>query len=281
MQLDRFDSIDAFLRVAGPFLRTREAHHCLILGIAANLEVHPPDPQYGPPYFVTVRKNERVVLVAFQTPPWQMILSEVDDVAALQLVATDRQDLGLSAVAGPAEHVGRFARLWSEAAEVAHRLTMRERIFRLTEVVPPRPVAGAIRVAGPDDRELLTEWLVAFSRNAVVDHQMPDFQARVDRWVSHSDGRYMCVWEDDGPVSMCGVSGPTPTGIKIAPVYTPPESRGKGYASNLVASVSQRELDAGRKACFLFTDLANETANHIYKMIGYKPIRDFDRYMFG
>jgi predicted GNAT family acetyltransferase len=102
-----------------------------------------------------------------------------------------------------------------------------------------------------------------------------------DRWVERRAGRTMFLWDDGGPVSMCGVSGPTPTGIRVAPVYTPPEARGRGYASNLVAAVSQAQLDGGRAACFLYTDLANPTANHVYQAIGYEPVRDVDRYAFG
>ncbi|HJW22008.1 MAG TPA: GNAT family N-acetyltransferase, partial [Candidatus Limnocylindrales bacterium] len=74
--------------------------------------------------------------------------------------------------------------------------------------------------------------------------------------------------------------GLTPNGIRVGPVYTPPELRGRGYASNLVAGVSQLQLDAGRTFVFLFTDLANPTANKIYQEIGYEPVNDVDEYEF-
>ena len=48
-------------------------------------------------------------------------------------------------------------------------------------------------------------------------------------------------------------------------------ARGRGYASNLVAEVSQAALDGGRRFCFLFTDAANPTSNHVYREIGYEP----------
>jgi predicted GNAT family acetyltransferase len=91
----------------------------------------------------------------------------------------------------------------------------------------------------------------------------------------------MYLWDDGAPVSMCGISGPTPHGIRIGPVYTPPPSRGRGYASNLVAAASQRALDAGRRSVFLLTDLANPTSNDIYESIGYERVRDVDQYLFG
>jgi predicted GNAT family acetyltransferase len=79
---------------------------------------------------------------------------------------------------------------------------------------------------------------------------------------------------------MAGYTGPTPHGIRIGPVYTPPELRGRGYASALVAQMSQALLDAGRSFCFLFTNLANPTANHIYEEIGYQTVVDVDVYRF-
>ena len=61
-------------------------------------------------------------------------------------------------------------------------------------------------------------------------------------------------------------------------MYTPPELRGRGYATALTAELSQRLLDGrlfegGRRFCFLYTDLANPTSNAIYERIGYRARR--------
>lgn len=63
-------------------------------------------------------------------------------------------------------------------------------------------------------------------------------------------------------------------------VYTPPEYRRQGYASNCVAALSQELLNQGYKYCFLFADLANSTSNYIYQEIGYQPIGDWQEYSF-
>lgn len=39
-------------------------------------------------------------------------------------------------------------------------------------------------------------------------------------------------------------------------------------------------LDQGRKYCFLFTDVANHTSNHVYQKIGYQPVADMHQYHF-
>ena len=48
-----------------------------------------------------------------------------------------------------------------------------------------------------------------------------------------------------------------------------------------MAQVSQLQLDAGRTFVFLFTDLANPTANKIYQAIGYEPVIDFAEWDFA
>ena len=76
-------------------------------------------------------------------------------------------------------------------------------------------------------------------------------------------------------------TGPTPNGVRVTLVYTPPAVRGHGYASSCVAALSALLLASGRKYCFLFTDLANPTSNSIYTKIGYRPVCDVDEYRFG
>ena len=66
--------------------------------------------------------------------------------------------------------------------------------------------------------------------------------------------------------------------MRVGPVYTPPAERRRGYAGALVAALSQQLLDTGREFCFLFTDQANPTSNHIYQQIGYAPVCDVAQY---
>jgi predicted GNAT family acetyltransferase len=77
---------------------------------------------------------------------------------------------------------------------------------------------------------------------------------------------------------MCA-HGRTRAGTRIGYVYTPPEARRRGYASALVAEVSQTMLERGCDFCVLYTDMSNPTSNGIYQTIGYRlieQVRDFD-----
>jgi predicted GNAT family acetyltransferase len=157
---------------------------------------------------------------------------------------------------------------------------VQERIFRLDRVAPPRLAPGVCREADERDRARLAAWWAAFHAEALPMAPPSDSAQAADRMLRRV-GRIAYLWEDAGEVvALAGVGGPTPRGIRIGPVYTPPDRRGRGYASNLVAEVSQRQLASGCNFCFLFTDLANPTSNHIYQTIGYVPVVDVDQYQF-
>jgi predicted GNAT family acetyltransferase len=128
------------------------------------------------------------------------------------------------------------------------------------------------RPADVADRPLLVDWWRAFAVEALHDED-PEI-GLIEQEVDHrldAKGWGLVVWEDAGePVSFAGFGGATPNGVRIGPVYTPPERRSNGYASALVASVSGDRLDEGKRFCFLYTDLANPTSNRIYERIGYE-----------
>ena len=81
-------------------------------------------------------------------------------------------------------------------------------------------------------------------------------------------------------MSMAARARPMTHGVVVNAVYTPPEMRGRGYASACVGHLSQHLLDSGYQFCCLFTDLSNPTSNNIYQRLGYHPVCDYDEYVF-
>ena len=285
MELTHFPSAEAMLAEAGDYLAAREAEHNLPLGILGTLRDHPevyPDP----PYLAAVIDQEAVALLAVRTPPHHLILSEPGVAAgsiadAVGLLIDDVRGMtpDLPGVLGPKATVGPFVDKWSEVTGQPAALVVEERIYRLSKVISPRPTPGVMRRAAEQDRALLAAWIEAFRREALPDDESrADVDRKVDRWL-HERDRTAWLWEVDGRVvSFAGSGSPTPNGIRIGPVYTPPEDRRRGYASALVAAASQALLDQGRTFCFLFTDLANPTSNQVYQAIGYEPVTDVDQY---
>jgi len=282
MDVIRYASVPEFLSHAGPFLEAREAEHNLIFGIASNVQADPT--QFGTPYLAAVVDGNRVVGAALRTPPWRVVLSvfDVDARAVAEALAGDLVGQQVPGMVGPTASTEPFAFAWAARTGAKATLTRHERSFRLRHVIPPRPAPGHMQRAANEHRAVLAAWSKAFEEEAHTAPPGPtDHEATADRWI-RGVGRTAWLWIDEGrPVSLTGVGGLTPHGIRVGPVYTPPELRGRGYASNLVAEASQLHLDSGREFVFLFTDLANPTANKIYQSIGYEPVIDIDEYAFG
>ena len=266
--------------LAGEFLEAREAEHNLIFGICSNIEADPTMYE-APPYLATVLHGDRVVGAAIRTPPWRLVLSVMDHPGAAHRLVDDLADDPLPGCVGPAMAAEHFAEGWTRVTGTPSRVNTHERAFQLRRVIRPRPAPGEMIRSDPSHRDLVATWAEAFAVESLDNGPAQDWSATADRWIK-GIGRTAWLWVDRGRVvSLTGVGGVTPHGIRVGPVYTPPEHRGRGYASNLVAQVSQMQLESGRDFVFLFTDLANPTANKIYQAIGYEPVIDIDEYVFG
>ena len=284
MQLKRFDDAAAFYDRAWSFLIAREAEHNLMLGLRSAL-IQGGVYQY-PPYLAVVEDAGEVVAVAMRTPPHNLILSEMIGARPPQVIADDVYRVyqaELPGVSGPKTWSKAFAQSWSAISAKPHRLKMEQRIYRLEQVCPVGGVSGEMRRATEADRDLLLRWQMAFEQEAIGEVN-PEQAQRIVEMALTADpalrGRFLW-WDADEPVSIVGYTGPTPHGMRIGPVYTPPELRGRGYGSACTAAVSQWLLDGGREFVFLYTDLGNPTSNHIYQNIGYEPVSDVDVYEFG
>ena len=142
---------------------------------------------------------------------------------------------------------------------------------------------GGRVTATPMDRPLLVRWWGEFGAEALGALEQDDEQN--GRSIDHrltAPGNGIALWEVDGePVCAVGYGSPTPTGVRIGPVYTPPAHRGRGYASALTAHVSAEQLAAAAGASASSTQTsANPTSNKIYAAIGYRRVCDSIQYAF-
>lgn len=277
MRLVRFENVTEFDRHVEPFLVEREAENNLLLGLiplALNYS--------SSPYMVCVEDEGEVVAVALCTPPRGLILSMVDETASLELIAQDAYAMlaHLPNVSGPKAVVAAFMRCWQSFSDRSYRLDMAMGNYCLRRVRPVANVRGEGRWATEQDRDLLAKWFYAFEYEAFGKAHQTEADETVSRWFTTPTSKLLLWIDGNEPVSLAGSSRPTPHGIRIGPVYTPPEYRGRGYGSACTAALSQQMLDAGYQYCFLYTDLSNPTSNHIYQNIGYEPVGDIDSYRF-
>ena len=270
--------VASFRRVVEPFLLRHEATNCLPIGLLPGLAAG----EWNDPYLAVVERDSEPVLVVLRTPPNDLVLSHDEHSYAVgSLVEALQETHGdgpFPGVLAPAAVADAFAEHWERSTGTRLVLGQRQRVYRLDHVTPVAGVPGEARRASTEDASLLRTWIAAFGAEAIPS-KASDAQALATRWLS-SPLRQLWLWEVDGvPVAMAGAGSPTPNGIRISLVYTPTARRGHGYASALVADLSERQLRSGRTFCFLFTDVTNPTSNRIYGRLGYRPVNEQHQYV--
>ena len=281
MEVVRLDDATAFLAETEPLLLADEARHNLLLGIAGTIRDAPD--LYPLRSLWLVRDGLDVMAAALRTAPYNLILARPRSSPALVALAeTVAATEEIPGVVGTVPEIHEFAELWSKHTGVHGRVNMRQGVYGLDQVELVPSVPGSARVATEHDRDLALRWWIAFGDEVL--HEGGPGRERAEASLDHklSDpASGILLWEDGGePVSLAGWGGPTPNGIRIGPVYTPPELRGHGYATAVTAELSQRQLDGGRSFCFLYTDLANPTSNAIYERIGYRRVAEAAEVVF-
>jgi GNAT superfamily N-acetyltransferase len=277
MEVRAHDDPSAWLEAVLPLLMLDEARHDLHLGLVHTLLHHPS--VYPSKHLWSVEDAGTVVGAALQTPPHNVVLAQPAAEGANDRLADAIGSAGieLPGVVGGLPEAEAFASAWCARTGDTARRVMGQGIYSLTEVLPVLAAAGTPRTANPDDLELVAGWIQDFQDEVVPDALRSDPTERRRRLgtMLASDEEGIWLWEAEGQVvSLSGFGGPTPNGIRIGPVYTPPGLRGRGYATTLVADLSRRQLAGGRRFCFLHTDLANPTSNAIYRRIGYQRVCD-------
>jgi ribosomal protein S18 acetylase RimI-like enzyme len=271
MQFVRHDDADAFLAAAAPLLeRDRAANSGFVSwakSFARNL------PAKGEVILLaTVHDNKVPVGLALRRGGGPLVLGESVAASADAIAAAVARDMhDLQGIVGGLAACEAFARRWRTMTGRVHTLRFHLRDYALTAMPPPASRPGAARAATEDDAAGLGDWLVAFLTEARVVDDPKRARSSIPKRIA--DGK-LWVWDDAGAKSMLGAFDVDDTAARIAPVYTPPEYRGCGYASALATAVSRTLLERGKQVIYLTTDLANATSNNIYQRIGYRPVGD-------
>lgn len=257
----------AFLSRAEAWLLLDEAQYNLPLSLAYARATSEAEPDT---LFATVEQSGSVVGCVIRTPPHKLWVTAMPSstTAAVAAHVADRY-AQIPSVLGPRGTAEAIAAGWVSLRGGSYRMGMHQRIYRLDRVVSITGRSGDSRLVTLKDLALLRRWGAGFGEDAGAECVLEE--ESIVRLIERDQ---LFVWDDGRPVAMTAAQGRTPSGCRVGFVYTPPPERGRGYASALVADVSQRMLDSGLAFCVLYTDLANPASNSIYQKIGYRPIAD-------
>lgn len=281
-QIRYFDNPAEFQSETQEFLARHEAQHNLLLGRIEALAHDEfksgtePSPQSSST-LVSVREKESVAGVALITPSRPLALSLMSrNAAALLAKKISGEKLAIPGVVGPPQAAMEFVKAWKKCSKIEFSSAMKMHVYELSRVTPPLKTSGNFAFATESDQDEVVPFIEAFLREATIDSQDAETVAK-----NCCKERRLAVWRDPDIVAIAGFSGRTKTGARINLVYTPPEKRGLGYASNVVAFLSQWLLDSGLKKCFLFADVTNPASNRIYQKLGYRKAGKSHEYRFA
>jgi hypothetical protein len=279
-------TITDFLAHVSPLLNAREAEYGLMLGLAEGLaQGRRLDPEFRPVFARVAEEIDglKVTRAAYlQTRATNGIITHATPEEATRL-AEHLLETGVASggVVGPSDAALAFATRFTRGRSASLKLAMSSRILELRSVIAPRPAPGLSRVATHDDLAIVADWTGRFGAESLPHEPRTDAEIRrlADQKITAGE---INLWEVNAqPVAMAAAGRPTRSGISISFVYTPAALRGRGYASNLVATLSRRLLESGRAFCVLYTDAANPTSNKLYEAIGYREIGTSSQYLWS
>ena len=266
----------------GPFLLEDEALHSRAIGLARRfidqgLSFEGAGAAPGSLLASVWRPDGRLDFAAWWTPPYALAVTGGGAPGIESLVQLIRERGGsFGRCNGPASSMDHLARTVGEAFTPGIETVL----HRLDAVADSRPRPGiSVTLASPGDTELIQHWNYRFAVDCGLLGEGSEEPA--DATVRRG-GQYFLGKDAAGePVSMAAITRETPKSACLSYVYTPEPFRGRGYASAVVAEVSQFALKSGKSYCTLFTDRKNPTSNKIYRALGYRPIGEFREIVFG
>jgi GNAT superfamily N-acetyltransferase len=261
---------EAFLAAAGTFLRADPAANSVLLTRVETMRERPAEDELLG--FWAAPPDGAVAGAFMHTPPYPPFVGAMPPEAAAALAETlAAAGRPVSGVNGNLSATDAFVAAWCAHTGARARVHRRMRLHRLADLVPPDPLPpGEPVVAVPAHRDLVVAWFEAFGTE--IDEPAGDVRPHVEDRLAYGG---VTLWLVDGePVSLAGMTRRVAGMARVAPVYTPPEHRGRGYGAAATAAVSRAALDAGVRELLLYTDLANPTTNRLYARLGYRPVED-------
>ena len=218
--------------------------------------------KYESYFWWSLKEDDEVVGLAIRTAPYGYVLSPMPNSFIPELMAgLAINDPEAREFAGPKIVIDQIAKT-SDVLESEGEL-----IYQLKSLKPSN-LNYDVRVANPNDYELVVGWMKAF----ILETQINSFNLEGVVKNNLQNGNYFLLIIDSIPVSLGGISGIIKLEDnligRVGPIYTPKEFRKKGYASAITSFVTQSLLDRGAIAT-LYTQATNPTSNKIYQELGY------------
>ena len=169
--------------------------------------------------------------------------------------------LTMRTIEGPWDVAEAFASQWRCFTQSPCETQMGQGLYELTAVEMPEPRGGKLVQVHHEHQSMIHAWMMDFLSTISDDAVACDaLKLRVARFI---DEERVYVWQGEGQrfVAMAAIVRESPNTLSISWVCTPTPYRRQGYAARVVASLSQAQLDA-RKRANILVDLDSICASY-------------------
>lgn len=268
MRFEWFDDVERYKQLVMEGLLEKEAQNNVAIGVLNSNAENSAEWLMG----AAIQEDGELALAAVCTPPFNILLHEAGDreqneALALLVEALGRRGVKLPGVLAERGLANRFARLY---AQNGFRVHMSMYVMKLEQLAELERAPGYARAVQQKDLYFVPYWEKAFAEECML--PAGSIQELYEKRKKSLENGGLFLWVDEEPVAQAGCARNLVNGKAIANVYTPPQFRGKGYATSLVAHICKKVLESGAKFCVLYADAANPISCGIYKKIGFTTL---------
>jgi uncharacterized protein len=265
------DALETFLlehRDSSMFLRANSRR--------AGLEYHG---EFLQGHYVAAFRESRIVAVAAHY--WNGMLipqapEQAAEVARALVAASGRTVTGFL---GPREQI-EAARVAIGLGNAPTRSEHNEGLFALplAELRVPGVLSNgevACRAPGPEDRDTLTEWRLAYDLETLGGRDTPEARSAAAGWATAqiTEGTARIATQGGRLLSVSAFNATLPDAVQLGGIFTPVELRCRGYARAAIAASLIAAQNRGVTRAILFASAP--AAIRCYEALGFQRLSDF------
>jgi len=273
MKIIKYDNVSDFLSNNEELLVKKESFHNLILGLAYNIRDKKVEPTA--PLYYSIQMNGEIIGGALRSHHDKpLIITEIPfDLVDLLIKNLTDNKIEIAGVVAEEKTAIYFKDHWINLKNLDYKINLHLGVYECSNVIFPKTITGDLIEGTQDHLVIIKKFIIGFFQECFP-HQ-PIINDDIEKMMNlflKNKSLFLLKNINNEIISMAANTRSTLNGGTISLVYTPPEFRGLGYASCVVALLSEKILKSGKKFSCLFTDLTNPTSNSIYQKIGYIKI---------
>ncbi|MCE7743020.1 MAG: GNAT family N-acetyltransferase [Candidatus Heimdallarchaeota archaeon] len=228
---------------------------------------------------IVVSEAEKIQVVSCRIRPYNLLISNSQDIHAISALVQyfSQSRITIPGIYGPMAEVEHFTNLWKEISDEVFQTSDEFLQYSLSKKTLSTQLIGDISIAKIEYTELLKGWTEASIREIIPSSTVEFVKSCTQSFLRLLEKNKVFILKvDNSLVSMAAISGQTKTMQAINDVYTPPEYRGKGYATELCIFLCEYILNDCDNIPILWVKATNLTAIHIYEKIGFEKVAEME-----